>query len=105
MSSPEPAQERSVVLLVVLFLGIVAVGGLAGLVFLIWHGAGAEQLLAVSSFAGPATGALAGILATTRTGVPQPVAQVQAEGYQMAVDDLHEIDQPPGVPAAKVEGP
>lgn len=84
----EPAQDRSVVLAVVCFLGLLSLGGLGGVVFLIHSGTDPSSLLAVSAMTGPAVGGLVGILATTRTNPPAPVQQAQAQGYQQAVADV-----------------
>lgn len=89
MSANEPAQDRSVVLAVVCFLGMLAIVGLVGEVFLIHSGTDPTSLLAVSSITGPAIGGLVGILATTRTNPSQPIQQAQAQGYQQAVADVH----------------
>lgn len=87
----EPAQDRTVVLAVVCFLGLLAVSGLVGIVFLIHSGTDPASLLAVSSMTGPAVGGLVGILATTRTNPPAPVQQLVAKGYQQAVNDVHSL--------------
>lgn len=91
----EPAQDRSVVLAVVCFVGLVALGGLAGIVFLIHSGTDATALLAVSGPTTTAIGALAGILAMTRTNPTQPVQQAQAQGYQQAVADVNALGASP----------
>lgn len=108
----EPAQPQSVVLAVVTLLGLVALVGLCGGMWLI-HESGsfsnvdaarneAAQIAVVFTTVGGAVGALAGILASTRSAPPQPIAQAQAQGYQMASDDLVALatpavtgDQPP----------
>jgi hypothetical protein len=91
----EPAQDRTVVLAVVAFVGFIGLGGLAGIVFLIHSGADATALLAVSGPTTTAIGALAGILAMTRTNPPPPVQQAQAQGYQQAVADMNALGASP----------
>lgn len=100
----EPAQDRTVVLFVVFFVGAVALGGLAGIVFLIHSGTDATALLAVSGPTTTAIGALAGILAMTRTNPPAPVQQAKAQGYQQAVADVNALGGGPA-PVTVVNSP
>lgn len=90
----EPAQAQSVVLAVVAAVAVIGVGGLAGIVFLIHSGTDATMLLAVSGPTTTAIGALAGILASTKTNPSAPVAQAQARGYAAAVSDLQSMNPP-----------
>lgn len=84
----EGTQDRTVVLVVVFFLGLAFVGGIAILGFLIWSKVEANALLAISNPVGMAGGALAGILALTRTGTAHAEARarekVLAEVEQLA---------------------
>lgn len=56
--------EFRVVLAVVLLLGLIGVVGEAGAIYLLWLGKPAEAVVGLAS---TAVGALAGILASTRT--------------------------------------
>lgn len=87
------AQDRTVVLAVVVFLGLAFVGGLGALTFLVWTGADPTALLAISGPTTGAGGALAGILAATRTGN----AAAEAKGAEKAlaqVDALVAVKPP-----------
>lgn len=102
----EPTQDRTVVLAVVIFLGLMATGGLAGLVFLIWTGADATSLLAVSNPTMGALGGLGGLLALTRTG-NQAAEQKGAEKALAQVQQLKDAEPasapiPSGVPIEDV---
>lgn len=87
----QPTQDPRVVLAVVVFLGVISVGGLAALTFLIWCGVEAALLVAVTGITGPCIGGLVGILATTS--VTPAVAQQQAEavGYGKAIADVNAL--------------
>lgn len=61
--------ETRVVLAVVLLLGLIGAGGLGGAVYLLHEGKAAEAVVGLAS---TAVGALAGILASTRTKPPGP---------------------------------
>lgn len=89
-----PVADRLVVLAVVGFLGGTAVLGVAGLVFLVWTGATADQLTPVVALVGPALGALGALLASTRTAQPIQAA-AEAVGFQKAVDQVKALDTPP----------
>lgn len=86
--STEPATTERLALLVVAFVGIMAVEGLSGLIYLIHSGADASALLAVSTPTATAVGILGGILINSRTQPPRADEQLRAEGYQQASDDV-----------------
>lgn len=84
----EQAQDRAVVLAVVVLLGLVSLVGLAGGIILIYEKTDASAVALVFAIPTAAVGALAGILASTRTAPAAPVQAQQAAGYQQAVDDV-----------------
>lgn len=98
----DQTQDPRLPLTVVVFLGLLGLGGLIGTVFLIHSGTDATSLLAVTSISGPAVGGLVGILASTRSGPPAKVLQAQAVGYQQAVDDVNAFVAPPAPVAPNV---
>lgn len=89
-----PVADRIVVLAVVTALGAIGVLGTLGIVFLIWTGAPADTLTPVVALVGPATGALAALLASTRTATPA-LAQAEATGFSKAVEAVHALDPGP----------
>lgn len=89
----EPSTDSRVVLAVVVLLGLLALLGLGGVIWLVDHDADAASLIAVTGIAGPAAGALAGILATTRTTAPL-VESARAEGYRQAVAEVSSLTAP-----------
>lgn len=65
--------DRLVVLMVVMFLGIIALTGLIGTIYLIVHGIDdSTLLLAVSSPSSAALGALTAVLVSTHSSRPEP---------------------------------
>lgn len=66
-------KNQLTVTLVVIFLGMFALGGLAGLVFLLWDGADAATVAVVATPMGVALGALGAVLASTSVNPPAPV--------------------------------
>lgn len=87
---PESTQDRTVVLAVILFVGIIASGGLAGIVYLVAVHAEATALLAVSGPTTTALGILGGVLATTRTGNQA----AEQKGHAKAIDELQQLEKP-----------
>jgi hypothetical protein len=79
-----PTADKSVVLLVVGFLGLIALTGVWGLLWLVDHGADAEALLPVVAIISAAAGSLGTLLASTRT-TTIAVQEAKAEGYAEAV--------------------
>lgn len=65
--------SRSTILAVVVALGLIAVLGLLGTVYLVNGGKDASNIAIVAGLAGTATGALAGVLASTRSEPMQPM--------------------------------
>lgn len=86
-----PVADRAVVLAVVIALGSIAVLGTGGIIFLVWTGASGEALTPIVALVGPATGALAALLASTRTAAPA-LAQAEAVGFGKAVDAVKAMD-------------
>lgn len=84
----DATQDRSVVLAVVIFVGAIALGGLAGIIFLIHSGTDATSLLAVSGPTTTALGGLVGILAMTRTGTQA----AEARGAAKALDQVKQLE-------------
>lgn len=74
-------QDRTVVLAVVILLGLVAVIGLTGVIWLVHDATEGNAVAAVSAMPIAAIGALAGILAMTRTGN----AAAEAKGAEKAL--------------------
>lgn len=93
-----PVADRAVVLAVVTALGAIGVLGTLGIVFLVWTGAPADTLTPVVALVGPATGALAALLASTRTSAPV-LAAAEATGFNKAVDAVNALDPGPQTPA------
>lgn len=96
----EPVGDRSIILAVVYGLVAIAVLGLLGVIWLVHEGVPAEAIIAVTGIAGPAAGALAGLLAVTRTAAPM-LERAKAEGYSEAVADVVELAAEPAKPARK----
>lgn len=88
-----PTADRRVVLAVVIALALIAIIGLVGIIYLVDKETPAGELLAITGIAGPAAGALAGILASTRTAAPA-IESARAEGYAEAVAKVTELDSP-----------
>jgi hypothetical protein len=81
-------QDRTVVLAVVLILGLLALVGLSGTIWLAHDKVDATLIAVVSTPTGAVIGALAALLATTSSGPAPQVQQAQAAGYQQAVEDV-----------------
>lgn len=64
--------DRITIRLVVLMLGLLATGGLAGVVYLVAVHTPAESLAVVVALAGPPAGALSSMLVSTRSAPPEP---------------------------------
>lgn len=96
--TPEAAQSQTVVLAVVLVVGTIAIGGLAGIIFLIHSGTDATSLLAVSGPTTTALGILGAILVNAKSNPPQPIQQAVAHGYQLAVADVEAFKPAPAAP-------
>lgn len=94
----EPSQDRAVVLAVILFVGVVAAGGLAGIVYLVAVHADATSLLAVSGPTTTALGILGGLLARTSSGTQA----AEQRGRAKAVEELKQLEP---APAPEVEAP
>jgi hypothetical protein len=90
-TEPQPTADRRVVLAVVIALAVIAVVGLVGLLVLIERDVPPESLLAITGIVGPASGALAALLASTRTAAPA-IEAARAEGYNEAVAKVQELD-------------
>lgn len=94
----EQAQDRTVVLAVVALLGMFAIVGLAGVIWLVDHQRDPSAVAVVSTLTGAAIGALGTLLASTRSAPPPIVQAAQAQGYVEAVKDVQQIaagDPPP----------
>lgn len=92
--------DRRTVQLVIVILGLFALAGLAGIVWLIGTGHAAEDVSPLVALTGPAIGAVGAMLVSTRSvDVPglQQLAQLQAQG-----DGGGQPPAPPEVPAEVV---
>lgn len=94
--------DRRTVQLVILILGIFAIAGLAGIVYLIDSGSASESVSPLVALVGPAIGAVGAMLVSTRSvDVPgiQAVADLQARA------DANGSGQPggPGAPEQPAE--
>lgn len=100
-----PTNDRAVVLAVVIGLVVIAVAGVVGLEVLIYEGVDAGALAPLAPIVAGAAGALGGLLASTRTAAPA-LEQAKAEGYQLAVAKVTQLDTPPAITFAApvVEG-
>lgn len=81
--------DRRIPLLVIIFLGVFALLGLAGTVWLIDHARDASNIAIVSGLTGTALGGLAGILSSVRSGPPEvtPVTVVNAPADPVPTTD------------------
>lgn len=87
----EPSQDRAVVLAVIIFVGVVAAGGLTGIVYLVAVHADASSLLAVSGPATTALGILGGLLARTSSGTQA----AEQRGHAKAVEEFKQLEPAP----------
>lgn len=94
----EPQQDRIVVLAVIIFVGVVAAGGLAGIVYLVAVHADATSLLAVSGPTTTGLGILGGLLARTSSGTQA----AEQRGRAKAVEEFKQLEP---APAPVVEAP
>jgi hypothetical protein len=80
--------QTRVVMAVVVFLGVFALGGLGGVVWLISVGAETGSVAVVAGLTGTALGSMATMLASTRSGVttPQDVQVVNKPADPVPVD-------------------
>lgn len=98
----DSATDKSTVNLVVLLLGILAIIGLAGLIWLIHDGTPAATLVAVSTPVAAITGALAAVLSSTRSvdlGGLKELDQAQQASFDQsqAAAQLHaQLSRPTG---------
>lgn len=83
--------DSRVVLAVVILLGMIGVVGLGGVIWLVHDGADGNAVAIVASLSGPAIGALAAVLATTRT---IDEGDVRDAGYNDALDDVRTLAEP-----------
>lgn len=91
----EQSQDRLVVLAVVVLLGVFAIVGLLGTIWLVNNSHDPASIAVISTLTGAAVGALGTLLASTRSAPPPIVQAAQAQGYVQAVDDVHELAEEP----------
>lgn len=70
----ETAQDRRVVLVVIMLIGAITLLALAGVVALLWRDKPTTAIAIPAGFVGTGLGALSAMLVSTRSAPPAPVA-------------------------------
>lgn len=90
-----------VVMSVVVLLGLFALGGLAGTIYLIDHEKAAESVAVVSGLTGTALGALGAVLASTKSGPDAGAAPLPVTVENVGAGEAVPVEQvPPAAPPA-----